>query len=103
MIVNPSVSVLAEPPVAVVDKVVDEKGTRDAATAYLQYLYTPVGQEIIAKNFYWPIDPQIYAKYSKQFPNIEMFTIDKFFGGWKSAQPKFFADGGIFDQIYQPK
>jgi sulfate/thiosulfate transport system substrate-binding protein len=103
VIVNPSVSVLAEPPVAIVDKVVDKKGTRDAATAYLQYLYTPIGQEIIAKNFYRPIDPQVYEKYSKQFPNIELFTIDKVFGGWKVAQAKFFADGGVFDQIYQPR
>ena len=103
VIVNPSVSVLAEPPVAVVDKVVDKKGTRDAAAAYLQYLYTPIGQEIIAKNFYRPLDPQVYAKYSKQFANIDLFTIEKVFGGWKAAQGKFFADGGIFDQIYQPK
>jgi sulfate/thiosulfate-binding protein len=102
-IVNPSVSVLAEPPVSVVDKIVDKKGTREVATAYLQYLYSPVGQEIIAKNFYRPIDPQIYAKYSKQFPNIELFTVDGFFGGWKAAQAKFFADGGVFDQIYQPR
>jgi sulfate/thiosulfate transport system substrate-binding protein len=102
-IINPSVSVLAEPPVSVVDKVVDKKGTREVATAYLQYLYTPIGQEIIAKNFYRPIDPQTYARYSKQFPNIELFTIDKLFGGWKNAQAKFFADGAIFDQIYQPK
>jgi sulfate/thiosulfate transport system substrate-binding protein len=101
-IVNPSISVLAEPPVAVVDKVVDKKGTRDVAEAYLRYLYTPIGQEIIAKNFYRPSDPRVYAKYSQQFPNIELFTIDKVFGGWKAAQSKFFADGGIFDQIYQP-
>ena len=85
------------------DKVVDKKGTRDVAKAYLQYLYTPIGQEIIAKNFYRPSDPQVYAKYSQQFANIELFTIDKLFGGWKSAQAKFFADGAIFDQIYQPK
>src|ERR1700747_3511486 len=102
-IVNPSVSVLAEPPVAVVDKVVDKKGTRRVATAYLQYLYTPIGQEIIAKNFYRPIESHVYANYVQLFPNIELFTIDKVFGGWKAAQSKFFADGGIFDLIYQPR
>ncbi|MBV8816288.1 MAG: sulfate ABC transporter substrate-binding protein [Verrucomicrobia bacterium] len=102
-IVNPSVSILAEPPVAVVDKVVEKKGTRDVATAYLKFLYTPVGQEIAAKNFYRPIDQQVFEKYSSQFPKIELFTVDGLFGGWKQAQPKFFADGGVFDQIYQPK
>lgn len=100
-IVAPSISILAEPPVAVIDKVVDKKGTRDVAEAYLQYLYTEKGQEIAAKNFYRPIDSKISAKYASQFPAIKLFTIDEAFGGWKNAHKLHFADGGTFDQVYQ--
>ncbi len=99
-IVAPSLSILAEPPVAVVDKNVDKKGTRKVAEAYLQYLYSEEGQRIAAKNFYRPRDAKIAAEYAKQFPSLKLVTIDKDFGGWKSAQPKFFNDGGVFDQIY---
>jgi sulfate/thiosulfate-binding protein len=100
-IVVPSLSILAEPPVAVVDKVVDKKGTRDLAEAYLQYLYSEEGQEIAAKNFYRPTDAKIAAKYASQFPAIKLFKIDDAFGGWKNAHKLHFADGGTFDQIYQ--
>ncbi|MDD0845037.1 sulfate ABC transporter substrate-binding protein [Pseudomonas sp. Gutcm_11s] len=100
-IVAPSLSILAEPPVAVVDKNVDKKGTREIATAYLQYLYSEEGQRIAAKNFYRPRDEKVAAEFTKQFPNLKLVTIDSDFGGWKSAQPKFFNDGGVFDQIYQ--
>ena len=100
-IVAPSLSILAEPPVAVVDKNVDKKGTREVATAYLQYLYSEEGQRIAAKNFYRPRDEKVAAEFAKQFPQLKLVTIDKDFGGWKSAQPKFFNDGGVFDQIYQ--
>jgi sulfate transport system substrate-binding protein len=99
-IVAPSVSILAEPPVAVVDKVVDKKGTRKVAEAYLQYWYTPEAQEIAAKNFYRPIDEKVAAKYASQFPKLTLFTIDELFGGWQKAQKTHFADGGVFDQIY---
>jgi sulfate transport system substrate-binding protein len=99
-IIAPSVSILAEPPVTVVDKVVDKKGTRKVAEAYLQYWYTPEAQEIAAKNFYRPIDPKVLAKYSSQFPKVTLFTVDEVFGGWQKAQKTHFADGGIFDQIY---
>jgi sulfate/thiosulfate transport system substrate-binding protein len=99
-IVAPSLSILAEPPVAVVDKVVDKKGTRKVAEAYLQYWYTAEAQEIAAKNFYRPIDEKVLAKYAAQFPKVTLFTIDEVFGGWKKAQSTHFADGGIFDQIY---
>ena len=99
-IVTPSISILAEPSVAVVDKSVDKHGTRKVAEAYLNYLYTPVGQEIVAKNFYRPRDPKIAAKYASQFAPIKLFTIDKVFGGWRNAQKVHFANGGIFDQIY---
>ena len=99
-IVVPSVSILAEPPVAVVDKVVDRKGTREVATAYLQYLYTPQGQDIAGRHHYRPIDPKIAAKYARQFPKIELFTVDNAFGGWARAQKTHFADGGVFDQIF---
>ncbi len=99
-IVAPSLSILAEPPVAVVDKNVDKKGTRKVAEAYLQYLYSEEGQRIAAKNFYRPRDAKIAAEYAKQFPSLKLVTIDKDFGGWKTAQPKFFNDGGVFDQIY---
>jgi len=100
-IVVPSLSILAEPPVAIVDKVVDKKGTRDLAEAYLQYLYSEEGQEIAAKNFYRPTNQKVAAKYAKQFPAITLFRIDEAFGGWKNAHKTHFADGGTFDQIYQ--
>ena len=99
-IVAPSVSILAEPPVALVDKVVDRKGTRAVAQAYLEYLYSPEGQDIAGQNYYRPIDPKAAAKYEKQFPKVELFTIDQLFGGWDKAQKTHFADGGVFDQIY---
>jgi sulfate transport system substrate-binding protein len=101
-IVYPPTSILAEPPVTVVDKVVDKRGTRDVANAYLEYLYSNEGQEIAAKNFYRPIDEKVAAKYAKNFPKVNLFTIDEVFGGWTKAQKTHFADGGIFDQIYQP-
>jgi sulfate/thiosulfate transport system substrate-binding protein len=100
-IVYPSISVLAEPPVSIVDKVVDRKGTREVATAYLEYLYTPEGQEIAAQNFYRPRLADVAQKYAKQFPKIELFTVDDTFGGWTKAQKTYFDDGGVFDQIYQ--
>ena len=87
----------------VVDKVVDKRGTRDVATAYLEYLYSPEGQEIAARNFYRPIDPAVAAKYAKNFPPVKLFTIDEVFGGWTKAQKTHFADGGVFDQIYSKK
>jgi sulfate transport system substrate-binding protein len=101
-IVVPGTSILAEPPVAIVDKNVDAKGTRKVAEAYLAYLYSPEGQEIAAKNFYRPTDPAIAAKYESVFPRIPLVTVDEVFGGWQAAQAKHFADGGIFDQIYRP-
>lgn len=101
-IVVPSLSILAEPPVAVVDKVVDKKGTRKVAEAYLNYLYTPEGQEIIARNYYRPRLDAVAKKYASTFPNLNLITIDNTFGGWQKAQKTHFADGGIFDQIYQP-
>jgi sulfate transport system substrate-binding protein len=101
-IVTPSLSILAEPPVAVVDKVADRKGTRKVAEAYLRYWYTPEAQEIAAKNFYRPIDPKVAARYEKQFAKVNLFTIDQAFGGWSKAQKTHFADGGVFDQIFQP-
>jgi sulfate/thiosulfate-binding protein len=100
--ITPSTSILAEPPVSVVDKVADKKGTREVATAYLEYLYSPEGQEIAAKNFYRPRLAAVAEKYAQQFPKISLFTIDEVFGGWQKAQPRFFDDGGVFDQIYQP-
>jgi sulfate/thiosulfate transport system substrate-binding protein len=100
-IVAPSESILAEPPVAVVDKVVDQKGTRKQAEAYVNFLYSPQAQEIEAKNAYRPRDPAVQAKYKDSFPQIPLFTIDEF-GGWTKAQETLFADGGIFDQIYKP-
>jgi sulfate/thiosulfate transport system substrate-binding protein len=101
-IVSPSASILAEPPVAVVDKVVDKRGTREIATAYLQFLYTEQGQEIAARHHYRPRSPSIAAKYGHKFPNIAMFTIDDTLGGWAKTQKAHFADGGTFDQIYKP-
>ena len=97
-IVYPSLSILAEPPVAVVDKVALRRGTREIATEYLKYLYTPEAQEIIARNFYRPTDEKVAAKYAHQFPKLELVTIDDF-GGWAQAHKVHFADGGIFDQI----
>ncbi|HJV74972.1 MAG TPA: sulfate ABC transporter substrate-binding protein [Noviherbaspirillum sp.] len=101
-VVAPSLSILAEPPVAVVDKVVDKKGTRKAAEAYLQYLYTDEGQEIAAQNYYRPTSEKVAKKYAAQFPKVKLFTIDEVFGGWSVAQKTHFADGGTFDQVYQP-
>jgi sulfate/thiosulfate transport system substrate-binding protein len=101
-IVVPSVSILAEPPVAVVDKVVDKKGTRAVAEAYLQFLYSAEGQEIAAKHHYRPRDAKIAAKYAATFASVKLFTIDEAFGGWQAAQKTHFADGGTFDQIYRP-
>ena len=102
-IVYPPTSILAEPPVAVVDKIVDKRGTRKVAEAYLDHLYSPEGQEIVARNFYRPIDEKVAAKYAAQFPKIALFTIDDTFGGWAKAQKTHFADGGVFDQIYSAK
>ena len=101
-IVSPSLSILAEPPVAVVDRIVDKKGTRAAAEAYLQFLYSPEGQEIAARHHYRPRDPKIAAKYAGRFAAVKLFTIDEAFGGWQSAHKAHFADGGTFDQIYRP-
>ena len=101
-VVVPPTSILAEPPVAWVDKVDSRHGTTDVAKAYLQYLYTPEGQEIAARHFYRPIDPAIAAKYARQFPPVQLFKVEEpEFGGWAKAQNKFFADGGVFDSIYQ--
>ncbi|WP_430748806.1 sulfate ABC transporter substrate-binding protein [Clostridium intestinale] len=102
-IVVPSVSILAEPPVAVVDKNVDKKGTREVAEAYLEYLYSDEGQEIAAKNFYRPRNEAVAKKYAQKFPTINLFTIDDVFGGWDKAQKEHFDDGGTFDQIYTKK
>ena len=98
-IVAPSLSILAEPPVAVVDKVVLKRGTRDIATEYVKHLYSPEAQEIIARNFYRPIDEKVAQKYAKQFPTLKLVTIQDF-GGWAKAQKTHFADGGVFDQIF---
>ena len=102
-IVVPSLSILAEPPVTVVDKNVDKHGTRKVAEAYLQYLYSSEGQEIAAQNYYRPSDAKVAAKYAKQFPKVELITIDGAFGGWTKAQKEHFSDGGVFDQIYSRK
>jgi sulfate/thiosulfate-binding protein len=99
-IVVPSVSILAEPPVAVVDKNVDRKGTRKVAEAYLRYLYSPEAQDIIAKNYYRPRNPEVAARYKATFPNVQLLTI-KSFGGWANAQRTHFNDGGLFDQIFE--
>jgi sulfate transport system substrate-binding protein len=98
-IVVPSLSILAEPPVAVVDKVALRKGTADVARAYLEHLYSKEGQEIAAKHYYRPRDPEVAAKYAKLFTKVDLVTIDDF-GGWAAAQKKHFADGGVFDKIY---
>ena len=101
-LVVPSVSILAEPPVAVVDKIASRHGTTEIAKAYLEYLYSPEGQEIAAKHYYRPRSKEIAAKYQRQFPQLSLFTIE-LFGGWQQAQKKHFEDGGIFDRIYEPK
>jgi sulfate transport system substrate-binding protein len=101
-IVVPPTSVLAEPPVAVVDQVVDKRGTRKVAEAYLRYLYTSEGQEICARNFYRPRLAAVAQKYANLFPHLKLFTIDARFGGWTKAQRAFFDSGGLFDQVYQP-
>ena len=102
-VVIPSISVLTEPPVTIVDKNVDKHGTREVAEAYLKFLYTPEGQEVVAKNYYRPRDAAALAKHKASFPDVNLFTVDELFGGWSKAQPTHFNDGGIFDQIYQPK
>ena len=101
-IVTPSLSILAEPPVSVVDKNVDKRGTRKVATAYLEYLYSSEGQEIAASNYYRPRDAKVAARYAKQFAPVKLLTIDADFGGWRAAQKTHFDDGGVFDQIYAP-
>jgi len=102
-IVVPSTSILAEPTVTLVDKVVDRRGTREVAQAYLQYLYAPEGQELAAKHHYRPTDQAVAARHAARFPKVELFTIDEVFGGWTQAQKTHFADGGTFDQIYTKK
>lgn len=101
-IVYPSASILAEPPVAIVDKVVDRRGTRAVAQAYLEYLYSREGQEIAAKHYFRPRLAAAAAKYDPAIPELKLFTIDEVFGGWQAAQKKHFADGGVFDQLYRP-
>jgi sulfate transport system substrate-binding protein len=100
-IVRPSVSVLAEPPVALIDSVVDRKGTRAVAEAYIDYLYAPEGQDIVARNFFRPTDTAVAARYAEQFPQMRLFTVDAVFGGWARAQADHFADGGIYDRLFQ--
>ena len=102
-IIVPPASILAEPTVSLVDKVVDKKGTRAVSQAYLEYLYTDEGQDIAGKNFYRPISEKFQAKYVKQLPKIKLFSIDEAFGGWAKAARDHFADGGSFDQIYAKK
>jgi sulfate/thiosulfate transport system substrate-binding protein len=100
-IVVPSLSILAEPPVTVVDRVVLRRGTREVATEYLQYLYAPESQDLIARNYYRPVDQKVAAKYANRFPKLNLVTIQDF-GGWATAQKVHFADGGVFDQISKP-
>jgi sulfate transport system substrate-binding protein len=100
-IVYPTMSILAEPPVAVVDSVVDKKGTREIAQAYLEFLYTKDAQEIAAKNFYRPRDPAVAARYAERYPAMPMGTVEDF-GGWEKAQATWFADGGLFDRVFTP-
>ena len=95
----PSISILAEPPVALVDKVADKHGTRAVAEAYLKFLYTPAAQDLAGKHYYRPYDEKAAAKYASVFPKVQTFTIDAEFGGWKKAQATHFADGGVFDQL----
>jgi sulfate transport system substrate-binding protein len=99
-IVYPSISVLAEPPVALVDGVVDRKGTRAAAEAYLAFLYSPEGQDIAARNFFRPTDPTVLAQYANEFPPLRLFSVDDVFGGWRTAQKEHFADGGVYDRLF---
>ena len=101
-VITPSISILAEPPVSIVDKVVDRRGTRKVAEEYLKHLYSDEGQEIIAKNYYRPINPKIAAKYASQYPKVNLITVDNTFGGWQKAQKDHFSDGGSFDQLYVP-
>jgi sulfate transport system substrate-binding protein len=101
--IYPSISILAEPPVTVVDKNVDRKGTRKVAEAYLNFLYTDEAQDLIGKNFYRPISAKAQAKYAKQLPKQNLFTIDQAFGGWEHASKEHFVDGGVFDHIYTKK
>jgi len=101
-IVVPSVSILCEPTVSIVDRVVDKKGTRAVAQAYLEYLYSPEGQEIAARRCYRPRSEAVAKKYSSQFPKVKLFTLAEIIGDWQKAQKTHFADGGVFDQIYQP-
>ena len=101
-IIYPSSSILAEPPVTIIDKNVDRHGTRDVAEAYLRFLYTKQAQEIEAKNYYRPRDRAVTAAYAAQFPALKLYTVDVEFGGWQKAQAHFFADGGVFDQIHTP-
>jgi sulfate/thiosulfate-binding protein len=102
-VVYPSISIQAENPVSVVDKVVDKRGTRKVATAYLEHLYSEEGQELAAKNFFRPRDAKILARNEATFKKLDLFTVDEVFGGWKQAQAVHFSDGGLFDQIYQVK
>ena len=102
-IVHPSASVLAEPPVAIVDKYVDRRGTRAAAEAYLQFLYTDEAQDIIGKHGYRPSNPRFQQKYAERLPPLKRFSIKEVAGSWREAQTSLFNDGGVFDQIYQPK
>jgi sulfate transport system substrate-binding protein len=101
-IVVPSVSILAEPPVAVVDANVDRRGTRRVAEAYLEYLFSPVGQELVARHHYRPRSEEVAARWAGRFPAVDLFTVDEAFGGWTKAQAEHFADGAVFDRIYQP-
>jgi sulfate transport system substrate-binding protein len=100
--VVPSVSILCEPTVSIVDRVVDKKGTRAVAQAYLEYLYSPGGQEIAARRYYRPRSEAVAKNYSSQFPKVKLFTLAEIIGDWQKAQKTHFADGGVFDQIYQP-
>jgi sulfate transport system substrate-binding protein len=102
-IVAPSLSILAEPPVALVDKVVDKRGTREVAQAYLEYLYSAEGQDIAGRHYYRPVEEKAAARYASQFPKLTLFTIDQVFGGWAKAQKTHFADNGVFDRIYTRK
>ncbi len=102
-VVAPSLSILAEPPVAIVDRNADKHGTRATAQAYLDFLYTPAAQDVIARHHYRPVDPAVAARHASRFPKIELVTIDQVFGGWSRAQPKHFGDGGVFDSIAQGK
>lgn len=102
-IVVPSISILAEPPVTVLDKNAEKHGTTDIAKAYLEYLYSPVGQDLAGKNYYRPVDPKYAKKYADTFPKVNLVTVNETFGGWQNAQRTHFNDGGVFDQIYKPE